>query len=161
MSCLWITRPGQDCHSFGPDGSPSPSMIAPYRYIFTQNHCVVKHWELPAVETPTAPSRTAARYRRKQCQCVLVEFIPDQFQLAGHILVHEFGVVKDLRFGILIGAELIRPQENKLRADGMAELCVRQSPLSAMIPQHGTPTNCKGQTARNQCPLDRPARQRM
>ena len=38
-------------------------------------------------------------------------FMTLRFQLAGHVLVHEFGVGKDLPVDIIIGGELLRPHE--------------------------------------------------
>ena len=40
-----------------------------------------------------------------------VGFMALRFQLAGHVLLHEFGVVKNLPVDIIIGGELERPHE--------------------------------------------------
>ena len=34
-----------------------------------------------------------------------------RFQLAGHVLLQEFGIVKDLPVEIILGGELIRPHK--------------------------------------------------
>ena len=39
----------------------------------------------------------------------LVGFFTLGFQLAGHVLLHEFRVVRDIPVDIIIGGELIRP----------------------------------------------------